>query len=93
MKCSETKRLMSSYLDAAVTRGEMTAVQQHIDACGACSADYLALQRTQRLVRRVGTQARTPRPSVENPGVRFPGASHSATSAVGGTARQVGERI
>ena len=30
MKCSDAKLLMSSYLDAAVTRSELTAVQDHI---------------------------------------------------------------
>jgi hypothetical protein len=60
MTCSDTKRLMSAYLDAAVTRSEMTAVQQHIDACIACSTDYLALQRTQRLVGSLGRKTVPP---------------------------------
>src|SRR5260370_42704268 len=60
MKCPDTKRLMSACLGAAVTRSEMSAVQHHIDACVRCSADYLKLQRTQRLV---GDLGRKPAPS------------------------------
>jgi hypothetical protein len=60
MKCSDTRRLMSAYLDAAVTRSEMSAVQQHIDACVGCSADFLKLQRTQRLVGDLGRKAVPP---------------------------------
>ena len=60
MKCSDTKRLMSAYLDAVVTRSEMSGVQQHIDACVACSADYVALQRTQRLVGDLGRKPAPP---------------------------------
>jgi len=56
MKCSDATRLMSSYLDAAVTRSEMTAIQKHIDSCIACSANYMALQRTQALVGALGRQ-------------------------------------
>lgn len=54
MKCSEAKRFMSPYLDAAITRSQMAAVQEHIDSCVACSADYRALQRNQRLVGALG---------------------------------------
>ena len=54
MKCSDAKLLMSSYLDAAVTRSELTAVQDHIGGCAACSIYYLALQRTQKLVGELG---------------------------------------
>ena len=54
MKCSDATRLMSSYLDAAVTRSELTAVQEHIAACAPCSNHYLALQRTKRMVGALG---------------------------------------
>jgi len=54
MKCSDAKRLMSSYLDAAVTRSELTAVQEHIADCAACSNYYLALERTLRMVAALG---------------------------------------
>jgi hypothetical protein len=48
MKCADVTRLMSSCLDGAVARGELTAFQEHIDFCVACSNHYRALQRTQR---------------------------------------------
>lgn len=59
MKCLDVKRLMPSYLDGAVTRSEMSALQKHMDSCVTCSARYVALQRTQRLV---GALARKPAP-------------------------------
>ena len=54
MKCSDVTRLMSSYLDAAVTRSEFTTVQEHIGSCGVCSTHYLALQRTHRMLGALG---------------------------------------
>ncbi len=59
MNCSDSKRLMSSYLDSAVTRGEMSAMQRHLESCGDCSAQYISLQRTQRMV---GALGRKPAP-------------------------------
>lgn len=60
MKCSDVARLMSSYLDAAVTRSELSAVQRHLDACSECSALYHALQRTQSLVSALGRRPSPP---------------------------------
>lgn len=54
MRCSDARRLMSSYLDAAVTRRELTAIQEHMGSCAECSARYLALQHTQRMVGALG---------------------------------------
>ena len=34
MNCLQAKQLMSSYLDLAVTRDEMSALQSHMDSCG-----------------------------------------------------------
>jgi hypothetical protein len=59
MKCSDATQLMSSYLDAAVTRCELTAVQEHIGSCVVCSTHYLELQRTQRML---GSLGRKPLP-------------------------------
>ena len=50
MNCTGAQRLLSSYLDAEVSRSELTAVQQHIDSCTLCSAHYVALQHTQSMV-------------------------------------------
>jgi Putative zinc-finger len=50
MKCSDAMQLMSSYLDFALTRSEMSALQSHVDSCGACATRFIALQRTQSMV-------------------------------------------
>lgn len=60
MKCSDVTPLMSSYLDAAITRGEMSAVQEHMDFCVECSTRYRALQRTQRMVSDLGRKPYPP---------------------------------
>ena len=54
MKCSDATRLMSSCLDAAVTRSQLTAIQTHMDSCAECSIYYRALQRNQKLVGALG---------------------------------------
>jgi anti-sigma factor RsiW len=46
MKCLPAKQLMSSYLDLAVTRTEMSDLQSHMDSCGPCATHFIALQRT-----------------------------------------------
>jgi anti-sigma factor RsiW len=54
MKCATTKRLLSPYLDGAVTGTEMRAVQQHLEDCTACLREYNSLRRTQQLLMSVG---------------------------------------
>jgi hypothetical protein len=56
MTCAETKRLLSPYLDGAVTGTEMQRLQGHLDGCAACMRDFALLRQTQQLlvsVRRV----------------------------------------
>ena len=60
MKCRAATQLMSSYLDSAVTRSEMSALQTHLEFCGECSAHYHALRRTQSMV---GNLGRKPAPA------------------------------
>lgn len=57
MKCSVAQRLMSSYLDAAVTRSEFSQVDEHLNVCGKCSSRYASLQRTRRLLGSLGRKA------------------------------------
>jgi predicted anti-sigma-YlaC factor YlaD len=57
MNCPESQRLMSSYLDSAVTRSQFSAMQKHLEVCGDCSAHYLSLQRTQGLVSALGRKS------------------------------------
>ena len=60
MKCADARRFMSSYLDAAVTRSEMSALSRHMNSCAECSTHYLALQRTQRMVGALGRRLAPP---------------------------------
>jgi len=50
LQCSQAKRLISPYLDGAVTGAEMLALQQHFSQCAACHGEYQALRRTQQLL-------------------------------------------
>ncbi len=59
MKCSVAKRLMSSYLDGAVTRSELAQMEEHLRCCADCMARCNALRRTQQLV---GSLGRKPAP-------------------------------
>ncbi len=54
MKCFQAKPLFSPYLDGAVTGRQMHALGQHLEACGACQAEYAALRRTQQLLAGAG---------------------------------------
>jgi anti-sigma factor RsiW len=54
MKCSTTTRLLSPYLDGAVTGTEMRALQQHLEDCPACTREYKSLRQTQQLLMSVG---------------------------------------
>jgi Putative zinc-finger len=50
MTCGETKRLLSPYLDGAVTGTEMQRLQEHMEGCAACMHDYALLRQTQQLL-------------------------------------------
>jgi hypothetical protein len=54
MSCKNTKRLLSPYLDGAVTGNEMRAVQQHLENCPSCMHEYQSLRQTQQLLMGVG---------------------------------------
>jgi hypothetical protein len=54
MTCSHVRRLLSPYLDGAVSGTEMQALQQHLDACAACMAEYKLLRQSQQLLMGVG---------------------------------------
>jgi Putative zinc-finger len=52
--CADVNRLLSPYLDGAVTGAEMQALRQHLDVCPACSREYTMLQQSQQLLRFAG---------------------------------------
>jgi hypothetical protein len=54
LQCPEAKRLLSPYLDGAVTGTEMLALERHLAACAGCGGHYSSLRETQRLVVSVG---------------------------------------
>lgn len=54
MRCSQTKSLLSPYLDGMVTGTEMMAVSDHLRACPSCCAEYESLRQTQLILTKVG---------------------------------------
>jgi hypothetical protein len=54
MKCADAKRLLSPYLDGAVTGTEMQGLQEHLDRCPGCLREYKLLRQTQQLLLSVG---------------------------------------
>jgi hypothetical protein len=54
MKCRDATKLLSPYLDGAVTGTEMQALQEHVDRCAACMREYRLLRQTQQLLMSVG---------------------------------------
>ncbi|MGA3214030.1 MAG: anti-sigma factor [Terriglobales bacterium] len=54
MKCTETKNLLSSYLDGAVTGKQMLGVDEHLSNCMGCRQEYALLYETQRMVSNLG---------------------------------------
>jgi hypothetical protein len=60
MTCSVARGLMSSYLDGAVTRSQMAKMDQHLRACGQCTARFESVQYTQSLVASLGRKVAPP---------------------------------
>src|SRR5271165_4469193 len=60
MKCSVAKGLMSSYLDGEVTRSQLAQVDEHLQSCVECAAQYASVRRTQTLVASLGRKAAPP---------------------------------
>ena len=54
MKCSDTRPLLSLYLDGATSRDERMAVELHLRTCASCSGQFAQLRRTHELIAAVG---------------------------------------
>jgi hypothetical protein len=54
MTCTDAKKLLSPYLDGAVTGTEMLALQDHMEQCAACLREYRSLRQAQQLLTSVG---------------------------------------
>jgi hypothetical protein len=54
LQCPQTRRLLSPYLDGAVTGAEMFALQDHLSDCAPCNQQYQSLRATQQMLASVG---------------------------------------
>jgi hypothetical protein len=54
MKCGDARKLLSPYLDGAVSGTEMRALQEHLEQCARCMQEYKSLRQTQQLLVSVG---------------------------------------
>jgi hypothetical protein len=57
--CTQSKPMLSAYLDGAVTGKQMQALDQHLRQCSVCESEYQSLRRTQLVLARLGP-ARVP---------------------------------
>jgi hypothetical protein len=57
--CTQSKSMLSAYLDGAVTGREMQSLDRHLRECQACEGEYQSLRRTQLVLARLGP-ARVP---------------------------------
>lgn len=60
MNCTETKSLLSLYLDGAVTGRQMAEIDEHRKSCPSCAHEYEALRLTQVAVASVGRRQPPP---------------------------------
>jgi hypothetical protein len=57
--CTQSKSMLSAYLDGAVTGKQMQSLDRHLRECQACEGEYQSLRRTQLVLARLGP-ARVP---------------------------------
>jgi len=50
ISCAQVAECLSPYLDGACTGTEMRRLQEHLEHCSACAAEYESLRQTQRLL-------------------------------------------
>jgi hypothetical protein len=54
MKCTETRKLLSLYLDGTMSGKQMQEIDAHLTECSACSRHYVLVRQTQRAVAGLG---------------------------------------
>ncbi|HWX54784.1 MAG TPA: zf-HC2 domain-containing protein [Verrucomicrobiae bacterium] len=54
MKCTEARRLFSSYMDGAATGAEMHEVSGHLGRCSECESEYKLMETMRSLVSSLG---------------------------------------
>lgn len=60
MNCTETRPLLSLYLDGAVTGRQMCDIGEHLATCRTCAGEYSLLKKTQRMVTALGRRQPPP---------------------------------
>jgi len=65
MTCSVAQGLMSSYLDGAVNRSQLTHMNEHLRECEECAGRFTSMQRTQSLVNGLGRKVAPPELSLK----------------------------
>ena len=60
MKCSDTRPLLSLYLDGATSREQRSAIELHMQTCAACIEQYKQLRRTHSLIAGIGRKPAPP---------------------------------
>lgn len=59
MTCTQSKSMLSAYLDGAVTGKQMQSLDRHLRECQTCEGEYQSLRRTQSVLAQLGP-ARVP---------------------------------
>lgn len=54
MTCVNAKEMLSSYLDGVISGKQMHTLDQHLQGCGDCAAEYESLRRVQSLMTDIG---------------------------------------
>jgi Putative zinc-finger len=54
MRCAEATGLLSPYLDGTVSGTEMWSLQEHLEGCPGCMAEYSQLRQTQQMLASLG---------------------------------------
>lgn len=54
MKCTDARSWFSSYLDGALTGGQMQVLSEHLEHCPGCTGEYAQWKRTQQMVAALG---------------------------------------
>jgi len=60
MNCTETRSLLSQYLDGAITGTQMLTLKEHLSNCPGCNEQYMQLHRTHRLIAALGRRQPPP---------------------------------
>ncbi len=60
MNCTETRPLLSLYLDGAVTGRQMAEIDEHRRNCSSCAYEYEMLKQTQHAVATIGRRQAPP---------------------------------